>query len=53
ISRTMIKAHVDYTFDNGIIAQLGYRFVDFKEKSSGFNDYKANILEISFGYRWE
>ena len=53
ISRTMIKAYVDYTFDNGIIAQLGYRFVDFKEKSSGFNDYKANILEISFGYRWE
>lgn len=53
ISRTMIKAYVDHTFDNGIIAQLGYRFVDFKEKSSGFNDYKANILEISFGYRWE
>jgi len=53
ISRTMLKAYVDHTFDNGLIAQLGYRFVDFKEKSSGFNDYKANILEISVGYRWE
>jgi len=53
ISRTILKGYLDYTFDNGFITQLGYRYVDFKEKSSGDNDYKANIVEISFGYRWE
>lgn len=53
ISRTMIKGYLEYTFESGFITQLGYRYMDFKEKDSGFNDYKANILEISFGYRWE
>jgi hypothetical protein len=55
ISRTTLKAYLEYAFENGLIGQVGYRYVDFKEKSSdaGFNNYKANILEISFGYRWE
>jgi len=53
ISRTTLKEYLEYTFESGLITQLAYRYVDFKEKSSGFNDYKANILELSFGYRWE
>ncbi len=55
ISRTTFKGYLEYAFEGGYITQIGYRFVDFKEKSSdaGFNNYKANILEISFGYRWE
>ncbi len=53
ISRTTAKAYLEYAFDNGFNAQIGYRFVDFKEKASGLNDYKANIFEISFGYSWE
>lgn len=53
ISRTMLKAYVEYVFANGFATQVGYRYVDFQEKDSGFNDYKANIFEISFGYRWE
>ena len=55
ISRTTLKGYLEYTFESGYIAQAGYRYVDFKEKSSdaGFNDYKAHIFEISFGYRWE
>jgi hypothetical protein len=36
----------------GLAAELAYRTVDFKEPMSGFNDYKANIFEISFGYSW-
>jgi hypothetical protein len=44
---------VEYTFNNGLVSQIGYRYVDFKEKMSGFNDYSANILELSFGYRWK
>jgi len=53
IDRFTFKAYVEYTFNNGLVSQIGYRYVDFKEKMSGFNDYSANILEISFGYRWK
>ena len=55
ISRTTLKGYLEYEFEGGYIAQVGYRNVYFKEKSSdaGFNDYKAHIFEISFGYRWE
>lgn len=53
ISRIMLRGYVEYTFNNGLITQLGYRYVDFEEKSSGFNDYRANIAELSFGYRWK
>ncbi len=52
ISRTTLKAYAEYVFESGLISQVGYRLVDFKEKNSGFNDYKANILELSLGYRW-
>ncbi len=53
IDRIMLKGYVEYLFENGLIAQAGYRFVDFEEAFSGFNDYKANIFELSFGYRWQ
>ncbi len=53
ISRTMLKAYIDYTFADGLTAQLGYRYVNYNDKSSGFSDYRANILEVSLGYRWE
>lgn len=53
ISRTMLKAFLEYAFDSGLTTQLGYRYVDFKEKDSGYNDYKANIFEVSLGYRWK
>jgi hypothetical protein len=53
IDRFTLKAYVEYTFDNGLVSQIGYRYVDFKEKLSGYNDYSANIIEISFGYRWK
>ena len=53
IDRITFKAYLEYTFNNGLVSQIGYRYVDFKEKMSGFNDYSANILEISFGYRWK
>jgi hypothetical protein len=53
ISRTTAKWYLDYIFDDGFIVQLAHRYVEFKEKSSAFNDYRANIFEISFGYRWQ
>lgn len=53
IDRFTLKAYVEYTFNNGLVSQIGYRYVDFEESLSGFNDYSANIFEISFGYRWK
>lgn len=53
IDRTTLKAYIEYTLASGYVTQISYRYVNFKEKDSGFNDYKASILEFSFGYRWE
>ena len=53
IKRTTFKAYVEYEFLMGLEAELAYRIVDYKEPLSGFNDYKANIFEISFGYSWD
>ncbi|MFH0960750.1 MAG: hypothetical protein V1897_18855 [Pseudomonadota bacterium] len=52
ISQTTVKGYLEYAFNNGMISRVGYRFIDFKEKDSGYNNYKANIFELSFGYRW-
>ena len=51
--RTIIKAFVEYTFAAGYVAQVGYRFVDYKEIKFGYSDYKASIVEFAFGYRWK
>ena len=53
IDRFTLKIYVEHTFKNGLVTQIGYRYVDFEEKLSGFNDYSANIFEISFGYNWK
>lgn len=52
LSRSTLKLFLKYACPSGLIGQLGYRMVDFKEKEFGYNDYKANIFEISFGYKW-
>jgi hypothetical protein len=53
IDRITLKGYLEYTFDSGFITRMGYRFVDFEEKLSGFNDYSAHIIECSFGYIWK
>ncbi|MGQ9672823.1 MAG: hypothetical protein ACUVV5_06785 [Candidatus Aminicenantales bacterium] len=53
IRRVMLKAYFEIVLVPGYVAQLAYRFIDFKEKNSGFNDYRASLLELSFGYRWQ
>jgi hypothetical protein len=53
ISRTMLKSYIEYMFVNRLVFHLGYRYIDFKEENSGYNDYSANIFEFSFGYRWD
>jgi len=31
---------------------VGYRYIDYEEKTYGFNNYDANIVEASIGYTW-
>jgi hypothetical protein len=54
IDRTMIRAYVEYLLSGGFAAQVAYRYANFKESlSGGANNYNANIVEFSFGYRWD
>ncbi len=53
LTRTNFKLFFKYFCEKGFIGQLNYRYVDFKENDFGYNDYKANIFEISFGYSWK
>ncbi len=53
IERMTFKASLEVAIPGGYTAELGYRHINFKEKGSGFNDYKAGILELSFGYSWK
>jgi hypothetical protein len=48
----MLKGYVEYTLTNGLIASVGYKSIDY-EGNSGADTYKANIIELSFGYRWK
>jgi hypothetical protein len=53
VGRTTLKLYLEYNFFGGYVAQVGYRYVNFFEDLVGANDYKANIFELSFGYRWK
>jgi len=53
IERTTVRAYLEHTFAAGVLGQLAYRYMGLKETDSGFNNYSASILEISFGYRWQ
>ena len=53
VNRTTLKLFLEYGFAGGSLAQAGYRYVNFQETRGGFNDYKAGIVELSFGFRWQ
>ncbi len=53
IDRLVAKLAAEYSLRNGLLLRAAYKYWDFKEKKSGFNDYKASIFELSFGARWD
>lgn len=53
IDRLMAKIMAEYNLPQGLVVRAAYKYWDFKEKSSGFNDYKASIFELSLGARWD
>lgn len=61
LSRLTFKPYIEYVIDGNFLVQLSYWMVDFKDPFKinynvgvvGFdNNYKANILELSFGYKF-
>jgi hypothetical protein len=61
LSRLTFKPYIEYVFDGNFLVQLSYYMVDFKDPfkinyvgstASFDNNYKANILEFSFGYKF-
>lgn len=64
LDRQTLKAYVEYALPYGMMTEVAYRYVNYEENYfdaggaslsslSGKNDYQANIIEISFGYRWQ
>ncbi len=53
IDRILAKLMAEYNLPQGFLIRAVYKYWDFKEKSSGFNDYKASIFELSLGARWD
>jgi hypothetical protein len=53
IDRTMLNVYIEHVFSNGLVGNVGYRYVNFAEASAPTNDYSANIIELAFGYRWK
>lgn len=53
VDRLIAKLAFEFSLPNGLLLRAAYKYWDFKEKNSGFNDYKASIFELSFGARWE
>ena len=52
LSRLNLRVFLRYSYKDGLVGELAYRLVDFKEKKLGLNNFNANIFEISFGYKW-
>ena len=53
IKRTMLKAYFQYDLPYGMFTEIALRHVNFEEAMAETNDYKTNILELNFGYRWQ
>jgi|GEM_PF-394872 len=53
MSRLIFKPFIEYEFKNGLVTQVSYWIVDFKDKPKELNSYKANIFEFSIGYRFD
>ena len=52
LERDDFRAFVDYAFPAGYTLGLAYRTVDYDEDEFSFDDYDADVIEASIGYRW-
>jgi len=52
IERDDLRGWVEIGVGNGYLLHVGYRTIDYDEKRVDFDDYDADIAELSVGYRW-
>lgn len=52
LERLILKPFIRVDIAGGFMGQLAYRYIEFSESMYGYNDYIANIVEVSFGYKW-
>jgi hypothetical protein len=52
VERDDYRGWVEVGVGDGYLVHLGYRTIDFNETRFNFDDYSADIAEVSIGYRW-
>ena len=52
LERDQSRLYSEIGFGRGYVAHLGLRRVDYDEGLDNFDDYRADIVELSLGYRW-
>jgi hypothetical protein len=52
LERDDVRVFVDYLCPAGYTLGVAYRTVDYSEDTYSFDDYDADIVELSIGYRW-
>lgn len=52
LERLDLRAYVEHHFPAGYLLHVGYRTIDYDEDGLNLDDYDADILELSVGYRW-
>jgi len=52
LERDDVRLFVDYLCPAGYTLGVAYRTVDYSENTYSFDNYDADIVELSIGYRW-
>lgn len=52
VRRDNVHVWLEVLLGRAYIAHFGYRVIEFDESRADFDDYEADIVEISLGYRW-
>ncbi|MDH3255572.1 MAG: hypothetical protein OEM62_11310, partial [Acidobacteriota bacterium] len=53
LQREQFRVFSEVGFGTGYVAHLGVRRIDYDEGLDDFDDYQADIAELSLGYRWQ
>lgn len=52
LERDDVRGFAEVEVTEAYLVHLGYRMVDYDEDLADFDDYDAEIIELSVGYRW-
>ncbi len=52
VSQMRLSGRIEWTMFGGALIRTEYRYEDYEEELHHFNDYTADIVEVSIGYRF-